>query len=338
MSKLKLIRQFQVWADTRQPLVLATVVSTRGHTYSKPGEQMVICGGNYQGMVSGGCLEGDIAEHAARVLASGESRVLNYDLRSTVENELIGLGVGCEGEIRLLLQRLTAEEAYEPFASMAKSCLGTQKLRYRLALTGASDVALGDSLLVDINDQNVWGNSALAQPSVGPSLELFDAVVQPLPRLLIAGAGIDAQPLAALASDVGWLVTVTDNRPQLLEAMGQFDIEQQVRCLATELAANIDLTLFDAAVIMSHHLEKDRCYLGTLVNTQIPYLGVLGPVSRTRRLLDEIDRVPDTTLDRLHSPIGLDIGANSPETIALSIMGEIQAVLYQRDGRFLKQL
>ncbi len=338
MSRLKLIRRFQAWAETGQDMVLATVVSTRGHTYSKPGEQMVICDGNYQGMVSGGCLEGDISEHASRVMNDGTSRILNYDLRSTEANELIGLGVGCEGEITLLLQKLTANTGYEPFASLAKTCLGTGRLRCFLALAEARDVGLGDTLLLSDDDQVIWGNSNLTQKQQEDSMEVFESVVTPLPRLLIAGAGIDARPLAELAVSVGWLVTVTDNRSQLLEFMGQYDLERQVRCLADEVTTSINLSVFDAAVIMSHHLDKDRSYLSALCRSDVPYLGMLGPVSRTRRLLSEIDDLSGATLGRLHSPIGLDIGANSPETIALAIMSEIQAVRHKRDGHFLNRL
>ncbi|MEM7283004.1 MAG: XdhC family protein [Pseudomonadota bacterium] len=333
MSKLKLIRQFQHWAGTKQDLVLATVVETRGHTYSKPGGQMVICGHNYQGMVSGGCLEGDIAEHAQRVLATGEASLLCYDLRSNAENELIGLGVGCEGEIDLLLQKLSPNNQYQPLSALVECYQSKSRLDYQLVIdSNRSDVAIGESLLLDENSAVVWGNPKLLDLQ---GLKLFSSSFAPLPRILVLGAGIDARPLIELAAATGWLVSVSDNRPAMLDALASFDTEHNVRCLPEQLADKVDLGCFDAVVVMSHHLEKDKQYLKTVCESSVPYIGVLGPVSRTRRLLKEAGLDFEDIKQRLKSPIGLDIGANSPETIALSIMSEVQAHHCGRDGASL---
>ena len=337
MSVLSLIRQFQGWHATGADLVLATVFETQGHTYSKPGIQMLISGDRYQGMVSGGCLEGDISEHAMKVSKTGKATTISYDLRATPENELIGLGVGCEGQISLLLQKL--DQSYEPFSSVAKRRLGYEKTYYAVVVD-STDLALGTTVLFDRQQKLVWGNRVLADRIDNhyelPCMVTVDTTkllcgsFDPLPRLLILGAGEDARPLVQCAVNMGWLVTVSDNRPGLLDAMAEYGPEEM--CLAQATSLELDLSVYDAVVIMSHHLEKDRQYLKVVCDSKIPYIGLLGPISRGQRLLADIKKDPQSVAGRLRSPVGLDIGADSPETIALSIMSEIQAVLQGRKG------
>ena len=151
------------------------------------------------------------------------------------------------------------------------------------------------------------------------------ALLKPVPRLLVLGAGLDAIPLVNLASDLGWLVTVADHRPGYI-ARGGF--ERAVLALVVDpaaLAASIEIERFDAVIVMSHHLGTDRTYLAGLAGLDLAYLGVLGPPARKRRLLEELGEA-GRLLSGLRGPVGLDIGADSPESIALSIVAELQAV------------
>ncbi len=120
MSTRKLLQAFAAWRRRDEPLVLATVVRTAGSTYSKPGAQMLITrDGQYQGLLSGGCLEGDLVEHAREVIASGAPRSVTYDMRDRAEDQLWGLGLGCDGALTVFMQALTPDNRYAPFAALA---------------------------------------------------------------------------------------------------------------------------------------------------------------------------------------------------------------------------
>jgi xanthine/CO dehydrogenase XdhC/CoxF family maturation factor len=151
------------------------------------------------------------------------------------------------------------------------------------------------------------------------------APLQPVPRLLLLGAGLDAIPVVNLASDLGWIVTVADHRPAYT-ARPEFGRAEELRLVEPpSLAESIDLDAYDAIVVMSHHLATDQTYLAQLAGVRAIYLGVLGPPARKQRLLDALGERGDGLHGRLKGPVGLDIGADSPESIALSIVAELQA-------------
>ena len=317
MSDKALLKRFDAWRAERRTLVLATVVGTEGSTYTKAGHRILIADtGECQGLVSGGCLEGDLAEHARDVGRSGEARVITYDLRGE-NDELFGLGVGCDGLLRILLQRLAPAEGYEPFARIADVLRGdnAQNLRILLAPQGGSPAG---STFFD------------ADPSPGPlaAAEALHTQLRPLPRLLVLGAGPDAEPVVTLADLLGWRVTVADHRPTYLARPGLAAADARHCVPAAELATHVTLTAFTAALVMSHHLASDRHYLAALASSPIPYIGLLGPAGRRDRLLRELGGSAKALGTRLHGPAGLPIGADSPESIALSILAEIHAQLH----------
>jgi xanthine/CO dehydrogenase XdhC/CoxF family maturation factor len=166
--------------------------------------------------------------------------------------------------------------------------------------------------------------SGIAELVVEGGASVLYAPLRPIPKLLVLGAGLDAVPLAALAAEVGWLVTVADHRPAYIER-GGFERAERVRLVEPDdLARVIALEEFDAIVVMSHHLATDRKYLAQLAHVETPYLGVLGPRARRDRLLADLADSAPKLLARLRGPVGLDIGADSPESIALSIIAELQ--------------
>lgn len=335
MSLHRLLPLYQRARASLEPLVLCTVIRTGGSTYAKPGAQMLIAGsGEYAGLLSGGCLEGDLREYACTVAASGVARIVSYDLRSSTD-QLFGLGAGCEGAMDILLTRVGPEESWRPLERM----LEQQHVGCRIGFVTRSNAeALPLGQAVD-DRASPWreilqggsGNTLIELPD--EHLELFVAVVPPPPHLLLAGGGPDARPVATLARFLGWDVTVADHRATYL-APDRFPPDTRlVETRAAEAASNLRLDGFSAAVVMSHHLESDLHYLRALARSAVPYVGLLGPPARRERLMNDLGDDAALLRARLRAPVGLDIGGRSPESIALSIIGEVHAALAGRGGR-----
>lgn len=343
MSLLRTVRRFSEWRDHREVLVLATVYETMGSTYSKAGHRSLIAAnGDYQGLVSGGCLEGDLGERANRIRETRKPAAITYDLRDEAD-DLWGLGVGCNGLIRVFLQPLVPEQDYEPFAAIARRLMGTEPAGSATVIeAGGSRLPLGGTLIrtsdsseaIEFDTAQVGqleagcdealrsGQSRYVVDDSGAGI-LYSALV-PVPRLLVLGAGPDAVPLVRMAAELGWLVTVADHRQAYIDK-GGFEAAERVRTIdPAALAGEIELETFDAVIVMSHHLNTDRTYLAQLAEIRAGYVGVLGPPARKARLLDELGAVGEALRPRLKGPVGLDIGADSPESIALSILAELQ--------------
>lgn len=321
MSTKSLLRRFDAWRGEDRPLVLATVVGSEGSTYSKAGQRMLISdAGECEGLVSGGCLEGDLAVHAGDVLQSGQARVVTYDLRGDA-GDPFGLGVGCDGLLRILLQRLTPADHYEPLATIAAIMRGERASRCHIFLTTNARQVAGTTL---------FGIGDWFDDDTFTGAEVLHTTIQPLPRLLVLGAGADAVPIVTLADTLGWRVTLVDHRPAYLERPGFAAADSRLCMPAATLAANVELPRYAAAIVMNHHLDTDRSHLGTLAASPIPYIGLLGPPGRRDRLLRELGTAGSALGTRLHGPAGLDIGADSPESIAVAILAEIHAKVLVR--------
>ncbi len=353
MTPRKLQQAFQRWAEKQEPLVLASVYETEGSTYSKTGAQMLINrDGDFQGMLSGGCLEGDLAERARVVLDSGTPQAVTYDLGQDDE-ELWGLGVGCDGLMRIFLQAVTPANRYEPFATMCQAYDGlTDQVAATVLESNIEDLAPG-SALVTVESATAFSNidgkyeqsieaeagaallegrSRVANVALeGGAAKILCSILHPPPRILVLGAGLDAEPVVRLAAELGWRVTVQDHRPSYVET-GDFALAEKVCCVpVAETSTTLDLNEFSAAIIMSHHLVSDRQYLKQLAATDMAYIGLLGPRDRRRRLLEEIGELAEKLTPRLHGPAGLDIGGRGPASIALSIVAEMHKQLMQSD-------
>lgn len=345
MTTRLLIRAFEKWRDGDEPLVLATVYSTEGSTYSKTGAQMLISAdGIYQGMLSGGCLEGDLAEHASSVIRTGVPQALTYDLGQD-DDELWGLGVGCDGLMRVFLQLIDERSDYQPFTSMQEAYQGTDTwLGITVVSSEAPQLSVGSALVSDGSTIR-WTNTSdrfhkplmtavksaidddrsklLSTEIDGVGCELLVSILRPAPKVLLLGAGLDAEPVVRLIVELGWRVAIADHRPAYI-ANGDFRGADEVcTVVATELAARFNLNEFSAAVVMSHHLATDEVYLRQLAQTDIAYIGLLGPPHRRNRLLTSLGDAATNIADRLHGPAGLDINATGPASIALSIVAEI---------------
>jgi len=347
-------------------LVLVTIIGTRGSTYRKPGAMMLISReGDFEGMISGGCLEGDLLHHAREVFQLGEPRFVTYDMHAD-ENLVWNLGLGCDGVIHLMLQKLERSNDFGFLKQLESSHKARQAAILGLvsgvggslspgdfALLDQSDISTGDPTLsaqirkmaVDWPDWRfkVIGGPEGRQQAAGrgthragvnrddPGNDTMEVMLihMPVPtRVLICGAGPDAVPVARVFSELDWEVRIVDHRPAFARA-DRFPANCEVtRARPENLGESMNLAEIDAAVIMSHHLENDAAYLGQLAEYEIPYLGVLGPRARRERLCG----MAHCETGRVHGPVGLDIGAELPAAIALSIVAEIHAVLNQRDG------
>ena len=322
--------------------ILATVVSTAGSTYRKPGARMLIMAdGSYLGLLSGGCLESDLKIHARDVLSSGVARVVEYDMRGP-DDLLFGIGAGCEGAMRVLLE--PAGPGSAAATALAAAGRATQAGRptslvsvhestgLALATYGAAPplplalIQAAQQSLVDCASRGVDLQSG------GERLRALVEFLAPPPHLLICGAGPDARPVVAAARALGWRVSVVDHRPAYAEA-AQFPGAEVRLADADALRSVVDIERCHAVVVMSHHLPSDAKYLRQLADAGAPaYVGLLGPKARRDRLAEELGAAADPLRYRLRGPVGIDIGAVTPEGIALAIVSQIHAWLAGRSG------
>jgi xanthine/CO dehydrogenase XdhC/CoxF family maturation factor len=354
-SLTALLAYFEAHRARAAPLVLATVVSTDGSTYRKPGARMLIdAEGGSCGLLSGGCLEGDLAEHARAVLESGTVRLVEYDLRSS-DDLIWGLGLGCEGAMRILLQRVAAADGYLPLDQIARAQSARRALAFATVIrSDAASWPPGRVVFADGDSRD--SISGPFEPGIrdvlqgtlapglvhtridGASVTAFVDVIPLPPRILILGAGPDAAPVVDASHALGWSITLFDHRPAYAEAAHFPQAERVLLGAADELASRLELRQFDAAVVMSHHLVADLAYLRQLAATPLRYVGLLGPAPRRHRLLAELGRSAQALEGRLYGPVGLDIGARTPEAIAVAIVAEIHAVLSGRHGESYSRL
>jgi xanthine/CO dehydrogenase XdhC/CoxF family maturation factor len=346
MTARQLTNAFQRWREIGQPLVLATVYETAGSTYSKAGAQMLInADADFQGMLSGGCLEGDLAERARQVLENGAPQTVTYDLGLNDE-QLWGLGVGCDGLMRIFLQPLRKESGYEPFASMLRAYAGDSVQLAATVLESTNSRIKPGSSMVTVNDKIAFsdldaefaaavealiteaklaGRSQLRK--VQGEVSVLVSTLLPPPRVLVLGGGLDAEPVVRLISELGWRVIVQDHRPAYIAA-GNFSDAEKVHCVpAEELVTTVDFSRIDAVIVMSHHLATDQRYLEILASTDVRYIGLLGPPNRRERLVKDLGSIAESLQGRLHGPAGIDIGGTGPAAIALSIVSEMHQFL-----------
>jgi xanthine/CO dehydrogenase XdhC/CoxF family maturation factor len=296
----ELERILELWSAAQnagESAVLATVVKTRGSSYRLPGARLLLTqGGQRAGSISGGCLEEELLKKAWWLTENGPT-IRRYDTTSDGEIASGGFGLGCNGVIHVLLERLIPGQA------------------------SALDV---------IRDVRTERRPASIEHVLAPT-EVWVETLQPATRLLIYGAGDDAVPLTELASNLGWEVWVFDGRAHYARRE-KFPRAQEVALRGTRA---VPIDPWTVAVIMSHSYSQDLEVLRELSSDRLPYLGVLGPAKRTAQLLADAGLDAAALAPRMHAPMGLDIGADGPEQVALAVIAEIQSVLNGRQGRSL---
>lgn len=355
MSELARILALWREAKTRdEDWVLATVVRVEGSSYRKPGARMLITATQRAGTISGGCLEAELVRKAFWLTADGPA-IETYQ-GSFDEDGSAPFGLGCGGTITVLLERgesgdpvLQAmdESVSRQTCSAIVTVIDTNSrlLSRRLILFEDGSIVgdlLHDSAAMSMANQTLAGrHSSYRTLKLGnEAVEVFAEFIPRATSLIVFGAGDDAQPVVEAASALGWLVAVADGRANLIRRERFPTASLLINTNLKEPLLGLDIRRADAAVLMSHSYEQDLSVLTALLRTQIVFIGVLGPRHRTVRLV--ADAAIETGLDaeeclqRLHAPVGLDVGADSPASIALAIVAEVHAVLKVRSAAPLR--
>jgi xanthine dehydrogenase accessory factor len=358
MNELQAILEaFEESQQKNETLYLATIVSTKGSTYRRPGARMLVTSaGQVVGAISGGCLENDVVEHTRQRMQLGKPIVVTYDT-TAAEDIIWGFGIGCNGVVQVLIERL--DTSFNPI-SFIKDCFekrqrgviatvfnveGSSKIAIAARLMLASD----GSMITDIKEPNLLQTLVsdaktalnLQHSSINKyqfpsgSIEVFMEVIQPPTPLIIFGAGRDAIPVVQFAKALGWHVTVVDCRAN--EATrDRFWLADNVILTRREIIdKQINLERDTVAVVMTHNYCDDLEILKLLLPSSVRYMGILGAKKRTQEILGKIHHSKEQ-LEKLYFPVGLDLGAETPQEIAIAIIAEIQAVLSNRCGGMLK--
>jgi xanthine/CO dehydrogenase XdhC/CoxF family maturation factor len=329
-----------------QRVALATIVRVRGSAYRREGARILVRDdGSYECLLSGGCLEPSVADAAARVIATGKPVVIEYDLE---EDSVWSVGIGCSGAVDIFIERVEDDALTRAWldvvdhaecAALVTPLAGGTRLLVR---EDRVDGTLGDGRLDGAAASEARARMRAPAPESGTAwidgVEVFFEVSAPPPDLVVFGANSDAEPLVRYAWDLGFAVTVVDVREALLRP-DRFPHAALVSSHFSRFADTVRLTARSSVVIMNHHLERDRESLRFALRSAVPYVGVLGPRARFDRLLrslaDEGTVVDPARLARVRNPVGLALGAETPEEIALSILGEILALQRGFDAGFL---
>lgn len=347
---LEIIRARQ--AQPAIPFALATVVYVAGSSYRKPGARMLIgLNGRVAGSVSGGCLERDVITKARAILLGAPAELAVYD--TTDQDDMaFGTSLGCEGRIEILIQLLEPGAPW-PLAEAAERVVRERRsLPLATPYRAPSGTQLGASRQVDawpaewqpelasVADEVMNTKKPASTHLAAPGIDLLVEPLAPPTRLVIFGAGHDVPPLVRLAKEVGYHVTVVDRRADFVDPE-RFPGADAVRHLRPrDVAAAGLLDAGTAAVVMNHHYETDAELLTLLVARPLAYLGMLGPRKRTLKILREARAAragfSPADLVRLHAPVGLDLGSETPEQIALCILAEVQAVVNGRTAVHLR--
>jgi len=335
----------------QEPAVLATLVRVKGSSYRKPGARTLFrAGGGQTGVLSAGCLETDVQARVDAVLEGGAPQVVGFDLGSDLDL-IWGTGMGCQGQVQVLLEAAAPGPA-EPWMTQCAEILATRRhgaLATVFAVRGAAEVRLGERYLLDPAGPGLPPPpgpiaEALAKALAGgPARALTaasgegeaDLLVEPiLPpyALWIFGAGEHARPLAALAKALGWFVGIIDHRPALAKADRFPEADRIILAHPPESLQGLPLDARSAVLVVSHVYDKDLAAVAALCREPLGYLGLQGNRARSARILKEA-QAPE---GRVFFPAGLDIGAEAPEAIALSMLAEVQAVLSGHAGGSLR--
>lgn len=352
-----IVDAYRSFAADGQRSVLLTLVDVVGSSCRRPGAKMIVNEeGRSTGFIGGGCLEGDLAEHSKHVLDGDRSRTITYDLSETGDLAW-GLGIGCPGKIVVFIENVDESladrlgewsQVEEPAVAITvfETTEGSPReagMRWLMRVDNSLDgLSVEDQIVPAVirvgRKTFASRKSVVEEISDGPAtIRILAEYLQPPLKLIVFGSGKDAAALLRIASGMNWEATVVD--PAAGDE-GTRRYPESAEIIAEEpVAAFDDLTIDDrtAVVMMSHLYQRDRALLELLTPTDAKYIGLLGAASRRDSLTSGL--APETReklQGRLHAPVGLDIGGDSPEEIALSVAAEIVAVFAGRKGGLLR--
>lgn len=343
---------------SQRKAALATVVKVRGSSYRSPGARMLITDdGKWVGSISGGCLEGDALRKARAVMTDKIPITVTYDTREE-SNQNLGIGLGCNGVIDVLIEPIDSSSPHNP-VSVFEGFIDTKKPLALATIFSGKNVA--EKMLIDENGsiESKFSDSELNRLvekdlktifqnhkseaklySAEAEVEVFIELIQPSISLILFGGGFDARPVSQLAKSLGWEVMVTDECVAHIAPIFFPTADKLSLCERQFVDRDFNISPYTACVLMSHNYEYDRDVLKKLLSSETPYIGILGPRKRFDKMQEEFTKegidLSEYDLSRIHSPIGLDIGAEAPDEIAVSIIAEIQSKFSYRSGGFLK--
>ena len=361
----KIIEAYESLESQRKKAALATVVRVRGSAYRRPGARMLITDdGRWTGAISGGCLEGDALRKARRAILDNKPSLVTYDTMDDASATSLAVGLGCNGIIDVLIEPIHPHEKNNPIHFL-KEFVEKGEIAAHATLfnySGKNPIELGQRLQYNA-DQSITGNIAdntiskkiindlkkawiAGKPATKTytfdhgQLEVLLEILHPGIQLVIFGGGYDAAPVVTLANQMGWEVTVTDDCIAHLGEKRFPGACQVLMAPRNSISETINFKRHSAALIMSHNYKYDLAVLKGLKDTKVQYVGIMGPKKRFDKMLDELQtentNLPTSFLEKIHAPVGLDIGAETPDEIALSIISEIQAIFNHRKAGFLK--
>lgn len=344
-------------------VALATVVHVEGSSYRRPGARMLITeDGQLTGAISGGCLEGDALRKALLVMAQQKPMLVTYDTMDD-DDAKFGVGLGCNGIIQVLIEPIQTGTINNPIELLKKVAAERRKFILvtlfslenkkapqqgtclLLKETGeiqeaAGDIPLKDILVADAKTALVTQASVFKSYTTSPdTFTAFIETIRPALSLVIIGAGNDVIPLTEMATTLGWECTIVDGRPSYARAE-RFAGCQVLVSKPEQVLAQLEIDEQTVFLLMTHNYNYDGAMLKELIQREISFIGMLGPLKKLQRMLDEFKAdglvLTEEQMARIHSPVGLDIGAETPEEIALSILAEIKTVFSGRNAKSLK--
>lgn len=359
-----IIASYELAKEKSLGCVLATVVHVEGSSYRRAGARMLVDeDGIMTGAISGGCLEGDALRKALHALHQGKNKLVTYDT-SDENDAVIGAQLGCNGVIQVLFEPIDFSKADNPVELLKQASsqdqtmiIGTffhlDKTREQIGTTFLIDQDMKakglemDSLYRNqiVNDcqQAFKDRTSLFREYLHNDEKqyLFLEVYTQPPTLVLVGAGNDAQVLAKMADVLGWKVVITDGRPTHANSDRFASSCQIIVAKPEEVLDQVNVTFRTAFVLMTHNYRYDLSVLKVLLGQpQIPYIGILGPKKKYQRMLDDLKadgvELSNHQQEIIHAPVGLEIGAETPAEIGLSILSEIQSVLTETPGGQLK--
>jgi xanthine dehydrogenase accessory factor len=326
----RLNQMLGIWQPQKDSMdwVLATIVATDGSSYRKIGAMMMINSlGQYYGLLSGGCLESDIMRQARRCWQSKLNKIIQYDMREE-EDLAWQLGIGCGGLVRILLQPVDADNDYLHLDQVYEAIKHYAGCVYQQHV----DENKPDNQLIDITSHKASNSVAGTVVEDTPQGLIVRHNLLPPPHLAVFGGGADARPLVAMAAELGWQVSLVDPRTAYARE-AYFPAVNIVRTPLEQLYDASWLQQIDMAVLMNHNVKLDGQALALVQSSSAVYVGMLGPVHRTERVLQSANLTRRDLRKPLANPIGLRLGGELPESIALAILSEAHAYIEQADAQ-----
>lgn len=356
-----ILRELEKLDLSERKAAIATVVKVRGSSYRSPGARMLITDdGRWVGSISGGCLEGDALRKARQVMIDNAPQTVTYDTREE-SNQNLGISLGCNGVIDVLIEPVHKNDRLDIIDTYRRLIASETPIALATVFQGPGNeiskkviCTAGAETISNVTDRRLSSHlerdlEVLLQDRQSHSrtyaygveeYEVFLELIQPSVSLIIFGGGFDARPVSSLAKSLGWDVTVTDECVAHIAPLFFPTADKLSLCQRTYIDRDFHITANTACVLMSHNYEYDRDVLKKLLSTPTPFIGILGPRKRFDKMLNEYQleglSLTESDFDRIHSPVGLDIGAEAADEIAVSIIAEIQSKFANRDGGSLK--